>query len=293
MSNSKWLIGFPRYTESITYSGGSWEASYPSSNIKVLPFAKVARSTDDFNASTIVYGVLPSSKPLELFMICNDNISINANIKITLYDGDITASPAPTEIATTGWLKRYDSVYDWQSPFASWDSGNFHDRTFSADDLAGSPRNKVIYIEGGNYARSFKLEIDDEDNLDGFVQIGLFEVASAVILDNAPQLGANYGFNARTTITQSEGGAKYFERRNKPRVFSGVLPYYDRSSALNIFYELFRRNDIDTPFIWYPDIDDVLNQNRNAFLARNAGLDLFSRVLTPYDAISINIEEVL
>ena len=293
MSNSKWLIGFPRYTESITYSGGSWEANYPINNIKVLPFAKVARSTNDANASTILYGVLPSSKPLELFMICNDNISINANIKITLYDGDITSSPAPTEIINTGWLKRYDSVYDWQSPFASWDSGNFHDRTFSADDLAGSPRNKVIYIEGGNYARSFKLEIDDEDNLDGFVQIGLFEVASAVILDNAPQLGANYGFNARTTITQSEGGAKYFERRNKPRVFSGVLPYYDRSSALNIFYELFRRNDIDTPFIWYPDIDDVLNQNRNAFLARNAGLDLFSRVLTPYDAISINIEEVL
>jgi len=293
MSNSKWLIGFPRYTESITYSGGSWEANYPINNIKVLPFAKVARSTNDANASTILYGVLPSSKPLELFMICNDNISINANIKITLYDGDITSSPAPTEITNTGWLKRYDSVYDWQSPFASWDSGNFHDRTFSADDLAGSPRNKVIYIEGGNYARSFKLEIDDEDNLDGFVQIGLFEVASAVILDNAPQLGANYGFNARTTITQSEGGAKYFERRNKPRVFSGVLPYYDRSSALNIFYELFRRNDIDTPFIWYPDIDDVLNQNRNAFLARNAGLDLFSRVLTPYDAIPINIEEVL
>jgi hypothetical protein len=293
MANSKWIIGFPRYTESITYSGGSWESNYPLNNIKVLPFAKVARSTNDANASTILYGVLPSSKPLELFMICNDNISINANIKITLYDGDITSSPAPAEITNTGWLKRYDSVYDEFSPFASWDSGNFHDRTFSADDLAGSPRNKVIYIQGGNYARSFTLEIDDEDNADGFVQIGLLEVASAVTLDNAPQLGANYGFNSRTTITQSEGGAKYFERRNKARVFSGVLPYYNRSTALNVFYELFRRNDIDTPFIWYPDIDDVLNQNRNAFLARNAGLDLFSRVLTPYDAIPINIEEVL
>jgi len=293
MANSKWLIGFPRYTESITYSGGSWLSNYPLANIRVLPFARVARSTNDSNASTILYGVLPTSKPLELFMICNDNISINARIKITLYDGDITSSPAPNEIANSGWLRRYDSVYDWQSPFASWDSGNFHDRTYSADDLAGSPRNKIIYIAGGNYARSFKLEIDDEDNLDGFVQIGLLEVASAIILDNAPQLGANYGFISRTSITEAEGGAKYFERKSKPRVFSGILPYYDRSSALNTFYELFRRNDIDTPFIWYPDIDDVLNENRNAFLARNAGLDLFSRVLTPYDAIPINIEEVL
>lgn len=291
--NGAWYIGFPRFTPQVTFSGGTCEANFPITNLGGLPFAKVARFTNDTKTNTIVYGVLPQTQLINLFMICRDNISTSGLIKISLFEGDVTDSPEPSAIVTTGWIDRYGVIYNEDSPFASWDSGNWWDRTISESDREGAPQNKVVFIDGGFYARSFKLEIDDESNPDGFVQIGMLEVATATELDPAPQNGANYGFNARTTVTESEGGGEYFERRNKPRFFSGVLPMIERDVAQSTFYELLRRNDIDTPFIFYPDANDIINESRNTYLARLVNLDPITRVQYNYDGIPLSIKEVL
>jgi hypothetical protein len=291
--NGKWLVGFPRHTEEVTFSGGSWEALYPISNLSLLPFSKVARSTNDSNASTIIYGVLPDKRIMDLFLICGDNISETGRLRLKLYETDITSSPTPSAVYDTGWFDRWEVVYEEDSPFASWDSGNWWDRTYSAANRAKNRQYRDIYIPDGYDVLSFSLEIDDEDNPDGYVQIGLLEVATAIEISPAPQLGAQYGFIGRTVATETEGGGKYFERRNKARFFQGVLPLYDRNAALSTFYELVRLNDIDVPFAFIPDINNRINAPRNIFLARNASIDPFTRVLISNDAIPLNFEEVL
>jgi hypothetical protein len=291
--NGKWYVGFPRWTHAVSWSGGSYEALYPVSNLGSLPFANVARASDNLNASTIAYGVLPQRRLINLFMICGDNISEQGRIKITLYGDDVTSSPPPTPLVQTEWIRRYDILYDESSPFASWDSGNWWDRTYTREDRAGSRQYKHIIIEGGYYAKSFMIEIDDENNPDGYVQIGILEVATAMELDPVPQVGADYGFFSRTLVTQAQGGGKYFDRLNNPRFFSGTIPYYNRNSALSTFYELIRRNDIDVPFAFIPDSEDTTNAVRNIFLARNYRIDPFTRMMIDRDGLPINFEEVL
>ncbi len=35
-------IGYPRWTQDTTFTGGAWRADYPVSNLKLLPLARVA-----------------------------------------------------------------------------------------------------------------------------------------------------------------------------------------------------------------------------------------------------------
>ena len=158
---------------------------------------------------------------------------------------------------------------------------------------AGADLAKNLYIPGNLSAEQFTLEIDDEANPDGYVQIGLLEIAKGLLLPTPPATGAEYGFISRSVVTESEGGAQYMERRQKPRRFRGALPYVAHDTALVQFYELLRRYDVDVPFIFWPNITDAKNELRESFLARLDGLDAITRALHDRDMVLQHLREVL
>lgn len=108
------------------------------------------------------------------------------------------------------------------------------------------------------------------------VQFGLCEVAQAWQLSINPDFGAQEGFRGRTRTIEADGGVKYFERKDKPRVWSGQVSYLPRDEALAQAFEMQRQNDIDVPHLWFPYPEEEVHWLRNVYLARQTALGLLA-----------------
>lgn len=176
---------------------------------------------------------------------------------------------------------------------ADWDAGTWWDRKYAAEDIEGYPWNAPMFIPGGLSCTAFEVELVDPTNPAGFLQVGLCEVAAALDLPLSVGFGAQVGFASRTGVAEADGGVEYFERRDKPRTFSGTVAAVARTMALSKFYELQRLHDVDVPFFWWPSREVARDALRTAFLARMAQLDPLTQAYTAHDQISLNLKELL
>lgn len=126
-----------------------------------------------------------------------------------------------------------------------------------------------------------------------YFQCGLFEIAEGWELPLNFEYGAQYGYRFRTRERENIGGAKSFERREKPRVLQGSVPYMPRADALARGLEFFRRQDLDVPFLVIPHPDEPLHWVRNCFLGRNIDPGLMSYAVHDRDSFPFKFEEVL
>ena len=129
--------------------------------------------------------------------------------------------------------------------------------------------------------------------LEACLASGLFEIAQGWQVSSSFGYGAQYGFRARSQGAEALGGAKWFERRDKPRAFQGEITYLPRDEALARGFEQQRRHDLDLPFLWLPHPAEPLHWLRNAFLARNAELGLQGYAVFGRDRMPLSFEEVL
>lgn len=281
------VIGFPRFTESFGFSGGSWEPTYPVGNLKLLPLSRVARSSGADPAATQFVATTTTARLVQLLAFVGHNASLAGRFRIRLY--------ADTGLATllhdTGWLELWPPVYAFGSlPFGD---PSFFTLQYSDEERTGLTWTRAVWLDQGHVARAIKVEIDDPDNPQGYFQCGLFEVAQGWQVGANFGYGAEYGFRARTQEAEAMGGARWFERRDKPRAFRGEIQYLPRDEALARSFELQRRHDLDQPFLWLPHPGEPLHWLRNAFLARNAGLGLMSYAAFGRDRVALSFEEVL
>jgi hypothetical protein len=281
-------LGFPRWTQDVTWSTtGDWTTNYPIANLGILPFAKVARSSNPRVNSTLFRGDYSKPRLTEIVVLCRHNLTLDAKWRVCLYE----QADDDTPVYESGFLDVWPIVFD--ATQVTWDSGNFWDRKYTQDQIDGYPWFTPLYIDGAYTAAAFTVEISDPTNPDGYVQVGLCEVASALDFPIGLAFGAQVGFTAATVITAADGGVEYAERRQKPRSFVGALSAVDRSTALTTFYELQRLNDLDVPFFWWPDREDTQHALRLAYMARLQQLDALSQAYFQDDAIALHFKEIL
>lgn len=281
------VIGFPRFTESFGFSGGSWEALYPAANLRLLPLSRVARSTDADPASTQLVATTTTARLVQLLAFVGHNASLEGSFRIRLY----ADTGLGVLLQDTGWQQFWPPVYAYGSlPFGD---PSFFTLKYSDEERAGLTWTRAVWLDRGHVARAVKVEIDDPDNSDGFFQCGLFEIAQGWPVSANFGYGAEYGFRGRTQSAEALGGARWFERRDKPRIFRGQVQYLARDEALARAFEQQRRHDLDQPFLWLPHPDEPLHWLRNAFLARNTELGLMSYAAFGRDRVPLALEEVL
>lgn len=280
-------IGFPRWTKDVTWSGGSWLTAYPAANLGTLPFAKVARSNGLAAASTMFRGEFSTPRLAEIVVLCRHNLTLGATWRVRLYEhpGDV----AP--IYDSGFVEVWPEVYGEDE--VTWDGGNFWDRQYTPEQIAGYPFYAPMFVPGAFTVAFLTVEISDPGNPDGFVQVGLCEVASALDLPIGVAFGAQLGFESRTILTEAEGGMEYPERRSKARTFTGSLQAVARGTSLARFYELQRLHDIDLPFFWWPEREDARQVLRQAYLARFRQLDPITQAYTAHDTLALSLKEIL
>lgn len=285
MSNA--VIGFPRWTEKCTFSTGSWNASYPVSNLKLLPLAKVARSTNLTLANTQFVATLDKPRGVRLLALVRHNLTLDSLIRIRIYaDSGMTIL-----LYDSGWINVWPEVYPPDQ--LEWEDDNWWSRQYTTDEIAGYTWSRPFWLDQLYLAQAIKVELDDQTNGNSALDIGMFEVAQGWQVATNFQYGAEYGYRSRTTVEEADGGVKYFTRKDKPRLFNGNIGVLDRDEALSKAFEHQRQMDVDTPFFWMPAPDSTVHWLREAWLARNQDLGLLGYAAHNRHSVPLKFEEVL
>lgn len=281
------VIGWPRWTPDVTWSGGSWSATYPVANLGLLPLSRVARSSSAATADTQFIGTLSASRPIRALALARHNITVGGRMRVRLY-GDAART---IMVFDSGWFDVWPEVFPYET--LEWEDDAWWTGKYTAAEIAGYAPTRPVWLGAVYLARAFRVEIDDTANPAGFVQIGLCEVAQGWQVSVNPSPGYAEGHRFRTEVAEALGGVRYFERRDKPRVARGTIENLSRDEAMARGFELHRQADLDQPFLFFPFPDETLHWLRTAFVARlvDPGLIAFSSFNR--NSFPFAVEEVL
>jgi hypothetical protein len=284
------VIGFPRWTDRAVFSagGGAFQAGYPVGNLAELPLSRAARTATAAPADARFQAILDKPRAMRLLALVNHNGSLDGQFRIRLYADQTLAEPA---VFDSGWLAFWPPVYPSQT--LEWEDDQWWSGQYSTEEIAGYRATRPIWLDRLYLAQGLRVEIRDPGNPDGFFQCGLFEIAQGWRVGVNFQIGAEHGFRARSQALEALGGVRYFDRREKPRVFSGSIDYLPRDEALARAFEHQRQSDLDRPFLWLPDPDATIHLLRQCWLARNAELGLMRYASFDRDSATLKFEEVL
>jgi len=281
------VFGWPRWTTDVAWSGGSWLAGYPLSNLSVLPLARVARSTSASLANTQIIGTLSAARSVRAFALARHNFSLAARLRLRMY-GDVARAVL---LLDTGWFDCWPSVF--LPADLEWEEDNWWDGKATLADISGYAPTRPIWLGQAVYARAFLLEIDDTTNALGYVEAGLCEVAQGWQVSVNPGPDFAEGFRFRTESVEALGGSKAFDRRDKPRVARGTIEHLPRDEALGRGFEMLRQADLDEPFLWFPQPDETQHWVRTAYVARLVDPGLIGHASFSRSRFPFAVEEVL
>lgn len=283
----KAVLGFPRLTRQATFTGGAWAAGYPVGNLGILPLAQVARSISLDPAATAFTATFDRERLVRMLGLVRHNVSIDGKIRIRVFED----AAKTVLLHDTGTVDMWPEVYP---PSAlEWEDDAFWSGRYSSDEIEGYAPTRPFLFDDLYLCRAIEVSVTDPSNPAGYVEIGLFEIATGWQVGSNYDYGAEYGYRFRSEMVEALGGVRYFERRDKPRVFSGTINYLRRDEALARGFEMLRRHDIDEPFLWLPNPEEPLHWLRTCFLARNVNPGLLASTFRGRERFPISLEEVL
>lgn len=284
---TKMVVGFPRWTPKFTFSGGSFQAAYPVTNLGVLPLANVARTTNLLAASTQFLATADKPRRIGLLALVRHSLSITAQWRVRIYSD----TAATALLYDSGFIDVWPVVY----PYAQleWEDDTYWTGKYTADDLAGYAWTRPLYLNAQYIAGAIRIEITDAANTNGFIDIGAVEIAGGFVAATNFSRSSQFGFRFRTASQEALGGTKYFDRRDKVRVMRGSIDADARDEAMARWFELLRQFDLDIPWFWFPHPDETVHWLRTAYLVRCLDPGLFGYVAGNQNSVPFSVEEVL
>jgi len=274
-----------RIDESTFAAYGSWEASLPLTNLKNRILSKVARSTDDANASTKMRFALTKDRIVGVVAIVNHNLSTNATWRYRVYSDSgystLTYDSGTLEV----WPTMPVGYFEWE------DDGFWNMRTPEEDRELFTAT--AIHVPSETViAQYYQIEFFDDSNPDGYVQLGRVFVGKKYQPTINMNLGASVGYESRTLVDEALSGSEYFDRRNSFRVARFSLGLLDASdSSLNA--DLMKVQDTDQECVFVYDADDSIGISRKSFLGRLRTLSPIEQPYTTTYQTSYEIKELL
>lgn len=271
--------------EGVPIAGGSWQPALPLSNLTDSDQSLVARSTDAGAASTqfhIDHGDGSPGNEVQPYggvVLCNNNFSKDAEVRVRCGDTVDMSDPA-TLYYDSGWVKVYSSLY--ATEYLEWESDNWWWGYLSERDLEGYRRNYVLDFGMTTVGRYTLVEIKDEENGDGYVQIGRLFCGPFWRPAINMTYGKQVGYESRTVMDRALDGHQIFDVRQNIRSIRFSLEAMSKNEAMQQIFEIQRRLDIHGEVFVIPDADDPFNVFRESFLGR-------FRKLTPVEEYAYNL----
>jgi hypothetical protein len=260
------ILAYANQIDNATLSGGSWVSTLPLTNLQDRRLGKLARSTDALEASTTFDIDLGSTRLLRVFALCGHNFSASATRRFRFS----AVADFSSVVLDTGWVDVWPEVY----PFGTvgWGSPNFWSGRYSSEEIAGYNASAVHIFSQSTNARYVRVEISDEDNPAGYVQLARVFVGDGWQPTRNMTYGASIGWLDRTGVQEARSGAEYFDIQRMPRIARFDLPAMSESEAMADAFDLQRAMGTagEMFFIWDPD--DSTHALRRQFLCRLRGV---------------------
>jgi hypothetical protein len=258
MSNC--VIAFNNKADSATLSAGSWAAGLPLDNLLDSRVKKVARTTDDANASTKFEFLFTELTLVQMFLLANHNASLTSTFRLRLYGEDSPAS----ELYDSGVVTTYPigSKPQGTIPFGA---PNWWTAKPTYTDLAKYQRNLYHIVPGAVHARFGIFELFDTANPDGYLQAGRLFLGDIFQPWQNMEHGAAVQVKPRTITTRAIDGGRYFDVRRSDISFPFAMPRLQESEARRV---VDLQATVDTSgevfFLWDPE-DKAYWMGRSVF----------------------------
>lgn len=280
------LIDTTTYT--VNFTGGSWNASYPLTNLAHPKLYKVARSTDATTGSTTLDVALGATRNVRLVGIPKHNLSRSATIRVR---GGTDATFALTNHdsgTVTVWATLTSPGYG--------QTGDFLDTNSQLSPEVATDYNVgFVDVATTAYSASYlRIGITDTTNTDGYVQLHRLFVASAWDLSVYGAPGMQWSWlDDNTIIERSKGGVDFADDRPKRRrvliAFDGVTGTDARLLALSIQRQVGRSGQI----YFVLDADQATQAYQTAFLGTLKEVTPVEWTMYDHTKVQFVVEEVL
>lgn len=281
------VFGFDRWTEELTFAGGSYDVLYPVTNLGNQILTKAAKSTDLAEASTQFYCTTDTIRPVRFMGICRHNLTDAGQFRIKLYSDTARTVLLYDSDWQNAWLPAYSSYDD------NWYRPGFWGGLYSPAEKEGITPTRLIWLDETYFCQGIEVFFRDAANPDGFVSVGMFEVSEGYQVFYNPGYGMRFGTLNRDVVVEAQGGVVYSEEMQAARVFQGSISALPLAEAKQRFYEFQRRLKTGKPFLFVLDPDDSTNALRDGGLFRNVEIELLAYSAYDVADVPINIMEVL
>lgn len=256
------ILAYGNTIDGATLSGGSWEASLPLTNLQDRRLGKMARSSSQAAVHTTFDIDLQSTRLMRVFALVGHNCTVAATRRFQFS----TVADFSSVVLDTGWVDVWPEVY----PFGTlpWGHPSFWTGRYSEEDIAGYNASMVYIFDQSTNARYVRVEISDEANAAGYVQIARAFIGDGWQPTRNMQYGASMAWLDRTLIQEARSGAEYFDAPPKARLARFDLPAMEEDEAMSSAFEIQRiaGTSAEVFFIWDPD--DTVHALRRQFLGR-------------------------
>lgn len=219
------MLGWPNYADNQllqtpAYSGGSWVAGLPLTNLKDRRLHRVARSTNALAASTQFDVDLGQNRTIGMIALPKSNISTAGTVRARLYTGAGHTSQV------------YDST-----------ALNFWPAGLTVEDTVGLNIPWVVF-PAPVAARYLFLEVTDTGNAAGYIELARLVLASVYQPVINPAYGVKMGMETDTERVVADGAAAYYNERPMRRNLQGVLMQIAETEAHVQFWRIMKQAGI-------------------------------------------------
>lgn len=240
-----------------TLSGGSW--SQPLAAMQDPRTTRRARSSNLTAASTTFQIELNDIETFKAIAFGPTNFTSSAQYRLRGYsDSDYSIEVYDSGVVGIGAQAENSLDLLWEDP-------NFWTGVQPIEDPDNSGFTVIHIFDEPTTAKYWLFEIDDAANPDGYIEIGRLYMGMAW-QPSLNYLGNTFGWKPNTTVQQSLGGSRYYNRRKALRFLRLSIPSLPLAEVMADVYRIQTISGLDKQVFIIPDPDDVLNRNKRSFL---------------------------
>jgi hypothetical protein len=286
------ILAYPNHVDAdpafaaVAFDGGQWRAELPLTNIRDRLLVRRARSVNVALSSTQFWIDLGVSRDVRVAAIPFLTASRAARIRIRAF---LTQDAGGAAQADSEWRDVCPVVY----PFGSLYYGHpaFWDGRMTQEEAALFSMPVVVAFPQTIIARWWLFEIDDTTSALGYVEVPRAFLAPGWQPTLNMVWGASVGFEPRTTVVESYGGAQFFDVQRGRRVARFGFDYLPETEALAVALDMQRRLGVDGQLFFVYDPDDTVNMHRRSFPARSRVLSPLQAAVFGRSSVTFEIEE--
>lgn len=283
------LFGWPLAVfDAATLSGGAWETALPLANVRSGTLARVARSVDAGNASTVVNVDFGAASAVSILALCRHNLRSAAEFRLR----GSASSDMSAPVYDSGTLDVWGPQWSVGVLPAGHPNAATRLLTDAQIDALDPPRD-LVHTFAEASARYWRLELFDDTNADDFVEIGRMVLAPRYEPRYNFAVGSEFGFIDETTVSKSLDGVRFYDVKPKGRSFGGSFTNLPDAEALTVLRDMLEQLGQAGQVYFVQDPGDALGLQRGSFLATFRQLGAVQRAAAGFSNVPFVLDEVL